>query len=410
MPYPRFTKIIINHFLSLNPFIPKGPSSVLHTIKDDGVISRMKFVRIGGLSRICRGKGSQGKKPFVTPTPASVEVFDESDPKPAKRQTGSRRSRGVVIQDTPNVPNKKSVEHPQKLKGVTLTIEEQFVADTMQALKASRKSSRNKPQAGGLSEGTSITPGVPDESRDALKTSSEGTGSKIGVPDEVKGASEAKANSAIDLGSEEEKEENKDDDEDDRSIDIENTDDDEEIDDEFLHGDEYVCDDVDEEMKDVEDPETGKDDEELTNAEKTEATKGDLEQAGKLPLTSSSLFGSSGFEVPHIQSSSILTVPISVILEPIIISPIPDIPLVTPTTTLPPPSYVTTSTPVLQQTTTPIPIPPITTVALATTTVPDPLPVIAQRVSFLKKDIQELKQVVHSVEFLHQLDPKYHLL
>ncbi|GKC63188.1 hypothetical protein Tco_1095786, partial [Tanacetum coccineum] len=29
MPYPRFTKIIINHFLSLNPSIPKGPSSGL---------------------------------------------------------------------------------------------------------------------------------------------------------------------------------------------------------------------------------------------------------------------------------------------------------------------------------------------------------------------------------------------
>ncbi|GJZ15859.1 hypothetical protein Tco_0551536 [Tanacetum coccineum] len=47
MPYPRFTKIIINRFLSLNPSIPKGPSSGLHTINYDGVISRLKFVRIG---------------------------------------------------------------------------------------------------------------------------------------------------------------------------------------------------------------------------------------------------------------------------------------------------------------------------------------------------------------------------
>ncbi|GJS66803.1 hypothetical protein Tco_0681367 [Tanacetum coccineum] len=50
MPYLGFTKIIINHFLSLNPFIPKGSSSGLHTIKDDGVISRLKFVRIGSVS------------------------------------------------------------------------------------------------------------------------------------------------------------------------------------------------------------------------------------------------------------------------------------------------------------------------------------------------------------------------
>ncbi|GJX79468.1 hypothetical protein Tco_0327617 [Tanacetum coccineum] len=174
MPYPRFTKIIINHFLSIYKSIPKGPSSGLNIIKDDGVLSQMKFVRIredvqeyrkaipntmltdaiktkhkglpsglntvkddGVLSRMnfvrigedfkkyghtipetmlterikqtkayqtfikystslippkkSRGKGSQGKKSAVTPKPTSVEVFDESDPKPARRQTGSRR-------------------------------------------------------------------------------------------------------------------------------------------------------------------------------------------------------------------------------------------------------------------------------------------------------------------------------
>ncbi|GJU41100.1 hypothetical protein Tco_1194057 [Tanacetum coccineum] len=47
IPYPRFTKIIINHFLFIHKSIPKGPSSGLNTIKDDGVLSRMKFVRIG---------------------------------------------------------------------------------------------------------------------------------------------------------------------------------------------------------------------------------------------------------------------------------------------------------------------------------------------------------------------------
>ncbi|GKG19481.1 hypothetical protein Tco_0376580, partial [Tanacetum coccineum] len=37
------------------------------------------------------GKGSQGKKLTVTPKPVSVEVFDESEPEPARRQSGSRR-------------------------------------------------------------------------------------------------------------------------------------------------------------------------------------------------------------------------------------------------------------------------------------------------------------------------------
>ncbi|GKD98196.1 hypothetical protein Tco_1382093 [Tanacetum coccineum] len=46
MPCPRFTKIIINHFLSIHKSIPKGLPSSLNTIKDDGVLSRMKFVKI----------------------------------------------------------------------------------------------------------------------------------------------------------------------------------------------------------------------------------------------------------------------------------------------------------------------------------------------------------------------------
>ncbi|GJR93662.1 hypothetical protein Tco_0265836, partial [Tanacetum coccineum] len=186
-PYPRFTKIIINYFHSLNPSIPKGPSSGLHTIMDDRVISRFKFVIIGedfqeyGLAILetmlteeikhseayqtfikystclippkkSRGKGSQGKKTAVTPKHASVEVSDESDPEPAKIRTCSRRLTGVFIQDTSNIPKKKSVDHSQKLKG--------------------------------SSEGASITPWA-DESTDTFKTSSEGTGIKPGVPDKV---------------------------------------------------------------------------------------------------------------------------------------------------------------------------------------------------------------------------------
>ncbi|GKF60549.1 hypothetical protein Tco_0177335, partial [Tanacetum coccineum] len=259
--------------------------------------------------------------------------------------------------------------------------------------------------------GTGASPGVPDESTIILTTSSEGTGTKLGVPDEVKGASKAKADYTLDWGSEEEseyseeetvdeeiewlttdeEEEKKDDDEDDRSIDIVKTDDDEETDDEFVHGDEYVHDDVDEEMKDTEDTETGKDDEDITDVEKTDAektkvTKGDLEQAGKLPLTSSSLSVSSGFgnqflnlssdtsligtikesadteinslldiqiqqEASHIQSSSILFIHVSVILEPTVLLPIPEISLVTPATTPPPHPSIFTISPVLQQTT-----------------------------------------------------------
>nr|GEY20192.1 hypothetical protein [Tanacetum cinerariifolium] len=183
-----------------------------------------------------------------------------------------------------------------------MTAEEQLAAVTMQALNASKKLSRSQPHAGGSSEGTGVLPGVPDESTVILITSSEGTCTKSGVPDE--------------------------------------------------------------EMKDAEDAENWKDDEEIINAEKTDVTKGDLEQARKLPLTSSSLSMSSSFVTPA-------------------------------KTPLPPPS-VFTITHVLQQTTTPILTPPITIVALAATTVPDPFLVPAAKDEYLGSSRGDaLQKVLH---------------
>ncbi|GKF40526.1 hypothetical protein Tco_0120587, partial [Tanacetum coccineum] len=181
-------------------------------------------------------------------------------------------------------------EAARQLNGIqTLTAKEQLVVDTMQALKASRKSSRSQPHAGGSSEGTCVSPGVPNESTVILTTSSEGT------EEESEYSEEETADEEVDWLYSDKVEEQKDDDEDDRSIDIEKTNDDEETNDKFMHGEEYVQEDMDEEMKDAEVAHTGKDNEEITDAEKIEVTKGDLEQAGKLPLTSSSVSVPSGF-------------------------------------------------------------------------------------------------------------------
>ncbi|GKB27542.1 hypothetical protein Tco_0866943 [Tanacetum coccineum] len=304
MPYPRFTKVIINHFLSIYKSLPKALPSGLHTIKDDDVLSRMKFVRIGEdiqeygraipvamLTNDIKGKGSQGKKTAVSPKPVSVEVSDEFDYEPARKW-------------------------------------------------------------------------VPNESTFTLTTSSKGTGTKLGVLDEENVTSKAKDDVYFDK-----EEEKKDNDEDDKSIDIEETGD-EETDDEFVR-----------EITD-----TAK-----ADAEKTEEVKDDTKKA-ELPPSSSSL-----------SSLSILTVPILVISELAALSQIPKIPLVTSTTTPPPPHYVSTISHVLQQTTTPIPSPPITTVAPPVTMILDLLPVIIQRVFVQEKDVQELKEVDHTTTHLDSL-------
>ncbi|GJU41101.1 hypothetical protein Tco_1194058 [Tanacetum coccineum] len=90
--------------------------------------------------------------------------------------------------------------------------------------------------------------------------------------------------------------------------------------------------------------------------------------------------------------------------RPAVLSPIPKIPTVTSTTTHPPPHYVSTISHVLQQTTTPIPTPPITTVAPTVTMIPGPLPAIIEREYVLEKDVQELKEVLqkHTEQLIKQ--------
>ncbi|GKA12715.1 hypothetical protein Tco_0692261 [Tanacetum coccineum] len=416
--------VIINHFLSIHKSVPKVLPSGLLTIKDNSVLSRMKFVRIGkdmfikyfrGLipPKKTKGKGSQGKKVAVTQKPASVEVSDEFYSELARKQTGSRRviKKKVSISAEDNIILEPYVTlELGKFMSLTEAIEEeaarqllathernvtesdpeparrrqseQLAADTMQALKANRRSSRSQPPTRGSSEGTGVSPGVPNESTIILTTSSEGTGTKPGVPDEEK----------IEWVYSDEDKEKKDDD-DDKIINIEKTND-EETDDEIVRGDEYVQENVVEEMKDSKVDDTGNGDEEITDAKKADAkktkeVKDDIKKS-ELPPSSSSLSVSLGFEIPQIQSPSIL--------------------IVSSATTPPPPHFVSTISLKLQQTTTPIPTPPvttkappITTLAPVVTTILNPLPAISQRVSVLEKDVQELKLIDHTTELLASL-------
>ncbi|GJU39215.1 hypothetical protein Tco_1192172 [Tanacetum coccineum] len=228
MPYPKFTKIIINHFLSKHQSLTKLQYLHTHTINDDGIASRLKFVRIGkdyqeyrlpipetmltdGIKksesyhiRLVKKKVTitaddniildpnvaleLGKS--ISLTKAAEEeaarqvhatharIVTEPVPEPARR-----RPLAIAFRDTSSMSKKKSSDPSQKLKGIqTLTPEEKLVADTMKALKESKKTSRRQPGTGGLSEGTGVSPGVPDESTVVPATSSEGTGTKKGFP------------------------------------------------------------------------------------------------------------------------------------------------------------------------------------------------------------------------------------
>ncbi|GJW94174.1 hypothetical protein Tco_0173846 [Tanacetum coccineum] len=421
-----------------------------------------------------RGKGSQGKKTTYTHV-ADVDVSEESDPKPPKRKSASRRvvqkkvtistDDNIISDDlyvalelgksiikteaeeveaarqvhatharimTESVPeptrrrksSKVTSDPPKRLKGVpSLTPEEQEVADTMQALKESRKTNRRQPGTRGSNEGTGTIPGVSDESTVVFATSSEGTGTKPGVPDEEKDDKDTDAN---DEGDDHISDTQDDDDEDaETKYDV----------DEIYKYKIHVRKDVDVEMaepkivehenkeKDVlthaAKPDVKKNAEEDGDAEKAAGSNLQVKESTKFPLPSSSLSVSSGFGTQFINSSSDISltgvlkdtaeadkVPVSMIPETTNLPPILEIHTKTSVSIAVSSPHVTPTISTVQQTSTPIPTPPITTDApTITTVVPESNALFAAqlRVAKMEKDVSELKKIDLSAKALAAL-------
>ncbi|GKA46766.1 hypothetical protein Tco_0739649 [Tanacetum coccineum] len=374
MPYLLFTKVIINHFLKQHKSLSNLKYQHYYTIKDDGIVSRLKFVRIGedyqeyGLEisdvmlndtikrfesyqmfikystgqippKKSRGKGSQdvalelGKCISLTEAEEAeatrkvhathARIVTESILESTKKKSSGRSYRGVAIQDT--------------LKA----------ANIMQALKESKKISKRQRGIRGSIEGTGTIPGVLDESTIVSATSSEGTGTKPGVSDEEKDIT--KENFILEWGLEQESEYFEEDQLDDKEKDDKEGDADDK-------GDDHINE--DEEMLNAEAEDSGKGDAEVSDAakadaEKTEEAKDDSKEA-ELPPTigtvkdttdaeiSSLLDFMIQSEVLHIQSPSVLRVPISVISEPTVLTPAQETSSAAPVTNLPLPSISTT--------------------------------------------------------------------
>ncbi|GJZ73460.1 retrovirus-related pol polyprotein from transposon TNT 1-94 [Tanacetum coccineum] len=331
-------------------------------------------------------------------------IVTESISESAKKKSGGRSSKSVVIQDTPSAQKSKPATSKTKLKGASsLTPEEQEAADIMQALKESKKTSRRQPGTGGSNEGTGSKLRVLNESTVISATSSKGTGIKLRVPDEEKDITEEKV--ILEWGDEQDRE-NSDDDNDvvekDDNNDVKKDDKDGDADDE---GDDHISDTQDADDEDVK-TESNEDDiykykirvckdedEDMINAKFDDSDKGFSDQFPKLSSDSSlvSTIKDTTYskinsllevkiqsEVPHTQSSSMLTI----------------------VTTLPPLSVSTTPL-VHQQTTTQIPTPIIITDALTVTIVvpeSNALTSIELRVAKSKKDVFELKTIDQSTE------------
>nr|GFA69225.1 hypothetical protein [Tanacetum cinerariifolium] len=131
--YRRFTKVIIDHFISKDTIISMRNRINLHTFHDDSLLEPTQ-------------KGKRVKKP-------------------AKKATIAPTT-GVVISDTPNksVAKKKAPAKAYRGKGIYLLSNDALVEDA-QLKKTLRKSKRetHKLQASGSSKGADFESKVPDE-------------------------------------------------------------------------------------------------------------------------------------------------------------------------------------------------------------------------------------------------------
>ncbi|GJZ84609.1 hypothetical protein Tco_0649948 [Tanacetum coccineum] len=196
MPYPRFTKIIINHFFKQHKSLLNYNYQHYQTIKDDGIVSRLKFVRIG---KDYQEYGLPIPETMLTEEIKQSESYQitESELEPAKKRTTSKRrvKKSITISAKDNIipdadvslklgksislTEAEEAEAARKVHAthaiisvLYLTLKEQEAANTMKALKESRKTSRRQPSTRGSHEGTGRKPGVPDESTVVSATSS----------------------------------------------------------------------------------------------------------------------------------------------------------------------------------------------------------------------------------------------
>ncbi|GJX94586.1 hypothetical protein Tco_0349172 [Tanacetum coccineum] len=199
MHYPRFTKVIIHHFLTQDKTVSWRNKIGMHTSKDDYLINTLRFVSTKEETQIYGAilpesltspetKETKAYKTFLVsteePTGKSKRVK-----RPAKKSTKAPL-RGVVIRETPKMPVSKKKEKVDVTRGKGIELLSQVaLKEDAQFEEIRRKSMRDfhktHPSGSGAvkiipsvtSEGNDDKPGVPDVTKEeSSKTEAESWG------------------------------------------------------------------------------------------------------------------------------------------------------------------------------------------------------------------------------------------
>ncbi|GJS91870.1 retrovirus-related pol polyprotein from transposon TNT 1-94 [Tanacetum coccineum] len=406
MFYPRFTKIIIHHFLEKDKSISMRNKMFMHTAQDESILGTMRFVSRHEETQVYgailpKSLKNQAMLDFVAyktyyAIASGAEPLKSNKPKMKSdstisfEETPSKKKPTKAKKDVPSKKKPASKPKPTKKKasvkdnrgkGLTVLLEV-VLSEAAQVKEAHKK--RNKDShmlhASGSGDGVGSQPNVPDESKDKTTGTDEGIGAKPGVLDVPKYLSESENESWGDSGDDESNDDDsdevtKDDDEDDvesdvnedkEAIDSERTDsdDDENLnvnqndDEEEEHKEEYSFEFNDDEEEydelyknvDVKSLDTEREKERKGDAKMTDADKNVSQEKDPIPETST----------------------VHVTIAPLIIQPFSSIP----------------------QMTTPTPIPTTEQMTSSISALPDFASLLGfdQRVSALEQELSQVKQ------------------
>nr|GEW21309.1 hypothetical protein [Tanacetum cinerariifolium] len=382
MPYPRFTKVIINHFISKDKTISLRNMINLHTIHDDSLLDSKAYKTYYDFAT---GKATPKKarkyKKVALPSRIPSLILDEE---PAERPKKSIivPTTGVVIRDTPHesMPKKKTPAKVDRGKG----------------------------------NGVGSQPNVPDESEDKKTGTDEGTdsGDDESNDDDSGDVTKNDDEDDVEIDANENKEgsdSEKTDSDEDENLNVNMNDDEEEDrEEEYVHTpDSFGFNDDDEEYAELYKDANVRS--KVAEHEETEGSKQSFSVSSDFASKFLNLDNVSpvvdevaslmNVKTPHEESSTqaplILLVHVTAILETSTIQATTVPPLIQPFTSIP-------------QATTPTPIPTTkpTTSSIHALLYFDSIFRFNQRVSALEQEISQLKQVDRSIQILVQIPSK----
>nr|GEY75937.1 hypothetical protein [Tanacetum cinerariifolium] len=183
MPYPRFTKVIISHFISKDKSISMRNMINLHTIRDNSLLGTLKFIskiddyqKYGALiPNEMINQDIKDSKDYKTYLDFAI---GKATPKKARKfKKVASPSKEVDILGV-TVSKKKAPTKVDRCKGMDLLFEA-VLLEAAQLIKALKKSKQDTHMlhASGLGDGVRSQPKVPDESKDKTTGTDEGTDS-----------------------------------------------------------------------------------------------------------------------------------------------------------------------------------------------------------------------------------------